>query len=139
MENVGQVIAFILAHWEAISVLLLAILPVVQAIQGKAYKTALMIALNGVREAAVLELKGVEKRKVVVDHVMKALPVWAKKFVTPTKAEELAEKAYGLLRGELTEAKTLDQFKAENPSVDPTVPVVDEANLHVKSPMKIEE
>ena len=145
MEFVLLAVQFLMDHSQSLAIVALAAGGLFAALKQQAYKTFLLLALKLVREVAVQELSGPEKRKAVVEGVYKALPVWAKNIVSERKAHELAEKAYQLLKGELkqeaaakvedTVEKAVEEAKVE--SVDPTKPVV-AGDLHLKSPYIIE-
>ena len=96
------VVEFIKAHWEAILVFITGMGAVVAALGNKAYTTAFTLAMNLVREAAIKELSGEEKRKWVANELFKVLPLWAKILVPNLwVAEQLVERVYQFLKGEL--------------------------------------
>lgn len=133
MATLTLIIGFIVAHWDSISIVLLGTGGLVAAVKNRAYALFLTQALELVRKVAIEELSGPEKRKKVVEEVYKVLPLWAKNAVSPQQAEVLAERAYQLLRGELKATEKAVVIEPL-PNVDPTVGVLDEENLQIKSP-----
>lgn len=123
-------------NWDSLMIVVVAAGMLVEAIKRKANKEALMIALEMVRQVAVRQLSGVEKRKAVVDEVYKRMPEALKKFITKDEVESVVEKSYQLLRGEIKafergEIPVADFVK----NVDPTQPMVYEENLRVSAPL----
>jgi hypothetical protein len=134
------VIHLVQAHWTTVLIIAASVQAMYVALQGKAYDKFFALAKELVVKVADEELSGPDKRKKVIDDAYVMLPLWAKALVTQAQAEVLAERAYQVLRGEM--AKAPEPAPVVTPpvtSVDPTVPVVDEANMEVKSPIKIEE
>jgi hypothetical protein len=101
MITVLGVLALIQAHWQTIVIVATAGGGLIAALQKQAYSVFFGLALELVRQVAVEELNGVDKRKKVVEEVYKALPLWAKGLIPQQQAEILAERAYSLLKGEL--------------------------------------
>ena len=132
------VVLFIQAHWDSLSIVSLLGGAVFMALKEKAYQKAGMIALELVREVAVHELDGVEKRKMVVDQLWKRLPLWAQKVIgKEDNLVAVAEQAYQLLKGELKIPTTEQPQLPQVP--DPTQPVVNEDELRVTSPVNLTE
>lgn len=138
MEFVLMVIGLVQAHWQTVAIVGGAVAGLTAAVKNRAYAEFFKLALILVREVAVQELSGPEKRKWVVEEGYKRLPLWAKKAVTQQQLEVWAERAYALLRGELTAAKTAEEYVADN-TFDPTKGILDGEELRITSPLKIEE
>ncbi len=99
--ELGAFFTLVLNHWQSIAIVSGAGVGLWQAVQKKAYQQFFLICLDLVRQVAVEELSGKEKREKVVKTAYENLPLWAKKLITEQKANELAEQAYQLLRGEI--------------------------------------
>lgn len=102
-----ELIVFVQQNWEAIAIVLGAFGALWAKVREKAWQEFLWLCLDLVRDVAVqqLEATGPEKRAAVVEAAYAQAPLWVKKLVTEDQAEQLAEQAYQLLRGELKQLK----------------------------------
>lgn len=96
---------FIQDHWQSIAIIASAFGSLGVYAKQQAYKQFLLVCLDLVRKIAVQELTGLEKRKAVVDAAWTKSPLWVKHFITMEQAEQIAEQAYSLLKGELKDSE----------------------------------
>lgn len=102
LSTLQFVFAFVTAHWETFALLLGGFGGIIAVLRNKAYGTALLLAGDLVRQAAVKELANNEKRLWCAAELFKVMPKWMLVFVpTQAAAEAIVERAYQFLKDEV--------------------------------------
>lgn len=101
LQMVPAVALFVTQHWDSILAACTAMVMLFQALKTREYHKAWPVALELVRKLAETEMSGPEKRKEVAKGIYDVLPLWLKGVMSQTEIEQLAEKAYQFVRGDL--------------------------------------
>lgn len=104
LQMVPAVALFVTQHWDSILAACTAMVMLFQALKTREYAKVWPVAIDLVKRLAETEMSGPEKRKEVAKGIHDVLPLWLKGIMSQTELEQLAEKAYLFVRGELKQS-----------------------------------